>query len=201
LFFTEDDLERLGVVAKCAPPLRSAGEQEALWTAVVDGLITIIASDHSPAHPSLKTGDFASAWGGIAGVQSTMAVLLGSGRRLQRLFPTRDTHLRRLSLERIAALTATEPARRFAIADKGQLTPGADADFMLVDLRESYTLAAADLHQRHKTSPYLGMLFQGRVRRTVRRGETIFADGRITARTRGRLVRPALNQRRQQPTG
>jgi allantoinase len=72
---------------------------------------------------------------------------------------------------------------------------------MLVDLQESYTLSAAGLHQRHKTSPYVGATFLGRVRRTIRRGETIFADGRITARTTGRLVRPASIERRPQHAG
>jgi allantoinase len=188
LYFTEEDVERLGVVAKCAPPLRPAREREALWTALLDGHVNMVASDHSPAEPSLKAGDFVSAWGGIAGVQSTLAVLLD--RALQHLRPDPDRDLRALALERIADLVATEPARRFDLPGKGRLAAGADADVMLVDVHESYTLSAADLHQRHKTSPYVGASFQGRVRRTIRRGETIFADGRITARTTGRLVRP-----------
>jgi allantoinase len=181
LSFTDQDVERLGVVAKCAPPLRSADERQALWAALLRGDVDIVASDHSPAEPSLKQGDFVSAWGGIAGVQSTLAVLLQSGE---------DHRPRRLPLERIADLVAAAPARRFRIAGKGALAVGADADVMLVDLRRSYTLGAAQLQQRHKTSPYLGMSFHGRVQRTIRRGETIFADGRIVASGMGRLVRP-----------
>ena len=76
LFFTEEDVERLGAVAKCAPPLRAAAEQDALWTQLLAGAVDIVASDHSPAPPEMKTGDFGKAWGGIAGVQSTLAVLL-----------------------------------------------------------------------------------------------------------------------------
>jgi allantoinase len=200
LYFTEEDVERLGVVLKCAPPLRSALEQDALWASLHDGHVGIIASDHSPAEPSLKQGDFMSAWGGIAGVQSTLAVLLDHGHHLHRRRADRVTQLRRLSVERIVDLVATEPARRFAIPGKGRLTPGADADLVLVDVRQSYTLAAADLQQRHKTSPYVGDSFQGRVRRTIRRGETIYLDGEITVRGGGRLVHPASIERRQQPT-
>ncbi|MEO8075098.1 MAG: amidohydrolase family protein, partial [Acidobacteriota bacterium] len=200
LYFTDEDVERLGVVLKCAPPLRSALEQEALWTALLDGQVNIIASDHSPAEPALKRGDFVSAWGGIAGVQSTLAVLLEQGHHLRRRRPDHVTQRRRLALERIVDLIATEPARRFGIPGKGCLTAGADADLILVDLRESYTLAAADLQQRHKTSPYVGDSFQGRVRRTIRRGETICADRQITARTGGRLVQPASIERRRQHT-
>ena len=179
LYFTEDDDERLGAVAKCAPPLRRADEQLALWDELIRGRVDIVASDHSPAPPSMKSGDFVSAWGGISGVQSTLAVLLEKG-----------CHERALPLERITSLVAAEPARRFGIRGKGSVTMGSDADLALVDLEGRFTLAAGDLHQRHTLSPYLGSSFRGSVRRTIRRGETIFADGRIAASSGGRLVRP-----------
>jgi allantoinase len=180
LFFTEEDLERLGAIAKCAPPLRDAQQQDALWKTLLDETIDIVASDHSPAPPAMKTGAITQAWGGIAGVQSTLAVLLEAG------------HFRReLPLGRIATLTAATPAQRFRIANKGRLALGNDADLTLVDLRGWYTLEARNLQQRHAISPYIGGTFRGFVRRTVRRGETIFADGAITARTKGVLVRPS----------
>jgi allantoinase len=179
LFFTDEDVERLGAVAKCAPPLRPSVEREALWDELLRGHVDIVASDHSPAPPSMKSGDVVSAWGGIAGVQSTLAVLLDRG-----------WHERSLPLERITALVTAEPARRFRIAGKGSLQPGLDADIVLVDLDGRFTLTADHLHQRHKMSPYLGSSFRGAVRRTIRRGETIFMDGQITASTGGRLVRP-----------
>jgi allantoinase len=180
LFFTEEDLERLGAIAKCAPPLRDAEQHDALWKTLLDDTIDVVASDHSPAPPVMKSGAIMQAWGGIAGVQSTLAVLLEAG------------HFRReLSLERIAKLTAATPAERFRIAHKGGLALGNDADVTLVDLRASYTLQARDLRQRHAISPYIGATFRGVVRRTVRRGETIFVEGSITARTQGALVRPS----------
>jgi allantoinase len=179
LFFTEEDLELLGAIAKCAPPLRDAGQQDALWKALLDGTVEIVASDHSPAPPEMKAGSIMQAWGGIAGVQSTLAVLLEAG------------HFRReLPLQRIAKLTAETPAQRFRIANKGKLALGNDADLTLLDLGASYTLDARDLQQRHAISPYIGAAFRGLVRRTLRRGETIFANGAITARTQGALVRP-----------
>src|SRR5579862_2093995 len=84
-FFTEEDVERLGAVAKCAPPLRAAAEQDALWKHLLAGTVDIVASDHSPAPPEMKSGDFARAWGGIAGVQSTLAVLLEQDLPLERV--------------------------------------------------------------------------------------------------------------------
>jgi allantoinase len=183
LFFTEEDLERLGAIAKCAPPLRDAEQQDALWKTLLDATIDIVASDHSPAPPAMKTGAIMQAWGGIAGVQSTLAALLEAG------------YFRRaLPLERIAKLTAATPAERFRIASKGRLVAGNDADLTLVDLHGSFTLAARDLQQRHTISPYIGSAFRGVVRRTVRRGETIFANGSIAARTHGALVRPSLRK-------
>lgn len=179
LFFTEEDMERIGAVAKCAPPLRPADQQQALWDAVMRGDVDIVASDHSPTTPEMKGGDFASAWGGIAGVQSTLAVLLDRG-----------LHARGLPIERIAALVATVPARRFRIQRKGSLRVGLDADLALIDPGESSTLTEADLFQRHKMSPYLGSTFRGIVRRTIRRGETLFEAGKIVATGRGKLIRP-----------
>ena len=180
LWFTEADVERLGTIAKCAPPLRDAGHHQALWDALLAGHVDIVASDHSPTEPSMKAGDFVSAWGGIAGVQSTLPVLLDRG-----------YHDRRLPPERIAELIAARPARRFRIARKGTIEPGNDADLVLIDAAASFTLENDHLQQRHKTSPYVGGRFRGMVRATLRRGETIFIDGAVTARTCGRFVRPA----------
>ena len=180
LFFTDKDLDTIGVAAKCAPPLRNHGEHGALWEEVLDGRVDLIASDHSPSEPSLKrAGDFRTSWGGVAGVQSTLAVLFERG-----------LDGRRLSFEHIAALIAANPAARFRIPAKGTLAAGNDADLMLLDPSRSYTLDTVRLLQRHKMSPYLGFEFTGVVVRTIRRGETIFLDGKIVAGTRGRFVRP-----------
>src|SRR5829696_6254502 len=79
LALAEDDLERLGTLAKCAPPLRPAAEQDALWEHLADGRIALVASDHSPCPPDMKAGGFDTAWGGIAGAQSTLPLLLDEG--------------------------------------------------------------------------------------------------------------------------
>ena len=179
LWFTDEDVERLGAIAKCAPPLRGAEHARALWNELLAGHVDIVASDHSPTEPARKTGDFASAWGGIAGVQSTLSVLLDRG-----------YHERGLTLERIAELVSATPAGRFRIARKGTIVPGNDADLVLIDPDHTFTLREDDLQQRHKMSPYVGQRFRGAVRRTLRRGETIFTDGHITAQGGGRFVRP-----------
>jgi allantoinase len=169
LTLAEDDLETLGTRAKCAPPLRSAAERDALWGSLGD--VALIASDHSPCPPQMKEGDFTAAWGGIAGCQSLLALLLDSGR---------------LDLPAIVALTSAGPARRLRLPKGWRV--GADADLVLVDLdaRE-----APALHDRHRLSPYAGRPLRGRVVRTLVRGTTVFADGRIVAdRPLGRLLTP-----------
>jgi allantoinase len=177
LTFTVDDLERIGPAAKCAPPLRSAAEVNELWQDVADGKIAFVSSDHSPAPASMKTGPFWQAWGGIGGVQSTLPVLLS--RRPQ------------LPLPQIANLISGTVAERFGMKSKGQVKVGSDADLALVDLRACYELKRDDLLDRHKLSPYVGRTFHGRVRRTILRGQTTFADGKIVGAPTGRLLKPS----------
>jgi len=171
LYFTEEDVLRLGAIAKCAPPLRSAREREDLRRRLVAGEIDIVGSDHSPAPLEMKRGDdFFAIWGGIAGVEATLGVLLFA------------------PLERVAAVAAAKPAARFAIARKGAIAVGNDADFVLLDLSRSHTVTRESLFQKHRLSPYVGGTFPGTVRRTVLRGETIFADGKIVREAPGRMV-------------
>ena len=76
LFLTPDDVEALGAVAKCAPPVRDATEQLELWRRLRAGEVEMVTSDHSPSEPALKEGAFGDAWGGIASCQSTRELLL-----------------------------------------------------------------------------------------------------------------------------
>jgi allantoinase len=179
LVLTEDDFERLGTAAKCAPPLRSAAERDALWEHLAAGRIRLVASDHSPAPPAMKAGSFAGAWGGIAGCQSLLELLVDEGH-----------HRRGVPLALLAALTSEGPARRFGLAQKGRLQPGADADLALVDLGAERVLRREELHDRHRLSPFAGRMLRGRVVRTLVRGVTVFRDGRIAARPHGRLLKP-----------
>jgi allantoinase len=168
LALDESDLERIGNAAKCAPPLRAQSEVENLWHAVLDGTIDWIASDHSPCPPSMKdTDDVWSAWGGIAGVQTLLPVLLTEG-----FFG------RGLSLPRLVSLTAGNPSRRLGLYPrKGALEIGSDADLVLVDLERDWTLGAADLYTRWPVNPFVGRAFRGQVVLTMVRGTTVWRDG------------------------
>ena len=183
LCFTDQDVERLGAAAKCAPPLRDSAEREALWAAIAAGELPIVTSDHSPAPAALKTSEnFFAVWGGIAGVQSTLPVLLTSGH-----------HQRGLALTLLSRLVSAAVARRFDLPARGRIAPGHVADLCLVELDPEWALAATDLHDRHRLSAFVGSRFRGRVTRTLLGGETIYADGAFPGPPRGRLVRPAAS--------
>jgi allantoinase len=168
LALDEADLERLGSLGKCAPPLRSRAEVEDLWEALLDGTIDWVASDHSPCPPSMKaTDDIWSAWGGIAGVQTLLPVLLTEG-----------LVARGLSLPKLVSLTAGNPSRRLGLYPrKGALEIGSDADLVLVDLDRTWTLESADLRTRWPANPFVGQIFRGQVVLTMVRGTVVWQDG------------------------
>ena len=183
LALTEADMERLGAVAKCAPPLRTVGQQAELWWHLLAGDVLTVGSDHSPSPPGMKTGtNFFKVWGGISGVQHTLPLMLA------------EAHGKHgLALERIAGLLAGNVAARFRLPpEKGRIAVGADADLAVVDLRQTFSVSAEELFYRHRQSPYVGRALQGRVRRTILRGQTSFQDGKIVAKPAGRLVKPQL---------
>ena len=170
LFFTEEDVERIGAAAKCAPPLRPVAVREEMLQCLVDGEIDIVASDHSPAPLEMKQdANFFKVWGGIAGVQSTLAVLL---------------NIKKLPVQAVARMLAGNPAKRFRIPNKGRIAAGYDADLVLVDPTVEYGLKAEDLRQRHAISPYIGHRFRGAIRQTFLRGVEAPQE------SKGRFVRP-----------
>ncbi len=174
LFLTERDLEKLGAVAKCAPPLRSAEEQELLWARVRDGSILFIASDHSPSPWAMKQNtDFFKVWGGISSCQHAWPLLLS-----------------KLEPAALAKLTAANVADRFGLAPhKGRIAVGADADLTLVHLDTETVVKAEDLLYRHKHTPYLGRKIRGHVLRTIVRGRTVYLGGKIVSPPIGHLVK------------
>ncbi|HEX9067476.1 MAG TPA: allantoinase [Ktedonobacterales bacterium] len=186
LFFTEEDVERIGALAKCSPPIRTAAERDALWAALADGSLPMVTSDHSPAPASMKgDANFFQVWGGISGCQTLIQVLLTGG-----------YHERGLPLARIARVTSYSVAQRFKLPGKGELAVGADADLAVVDLDASGDLQAEQLFYRHRQSPFVGQRLRGRVARTLLRGMTVYRDGQIIGLPRGRLVRAGDGPRR-----
>jgi len=185
LAFTEEDFERIGPPLKCAPPIRDAEMREALWHEVLAGRVDSIGSDHSPCPAAAKQKgehDIWQAWGGVAGIQATLPVLMTDG-----------VLARGLSFERVAHLTATAPAQLFGLYPrKGAIAVGADADLAIVDPEQRWTFGAKDLQTKSGVSAYLGREFTGKVMWTIVRGKTVFVDGQVVGQPGwGQFVRPA----------
>ncbi|WP_240941806.1 allantoinase [Paenibacillus sp. HB172176] len=165
LTLTEEALAEKGAVAKCAPPLRSAEEQEKLWRAVAAGYVDMIASDHSPSPLEMKEAEsIFAAWGGIAGAQSSMELMVGEG------------HVKRgIPLPLLARMLSYEPANRFGLSKrKGEIRIGADADLVLLNLETEYELTRERLYHKHKHSPYVGETMHCAVEATYSRGMKVY---------------------------
>jgi allantoinase len=174
LIYADSDLERLGGIGKCAPPLRSPQIRDNLWRMLVEGQIPMVVSDHSPSTLDLKRGnDFTALWGGISGCQSTRQLLLARGE---------------LDLQLIAGLTSINVARRFRLKGKGDITSGFDADLWIVDLDHEDVVRREDLLYHNPFSPHEGQPIRGRTVQTLVRGKSVFSSGQVLPGPAGKRV-------------
>ena len=179
------DLERLGPFARCAPALRERAEVEALWSLVADGTVSAICSDHSPYTVAEKEEGYADIFRAPLGLNVIQVMLPG--------IVDDGIHRRGLSWTRFASLSAAGPARILDLyPTTGSIRVGADADLAIWDLNQEWEVRREDLLSRHPWTPLEGRRLRGRVIRTIRRGQTIYADGAICAPPgSGHFLRPA----------
>ncbi|HZP50808.1 allantoinase AllB [Actinocrinis sp.] len=164
LFFAAEDIPNAATEYKCCPPIRSAANREQLWAALDSGVIDFVVSDHSPCAPELKqraSGDFATAWGGIASVQLGLPVVWTEARQ------------RGWTLGRIAELMAMRPADFVGLPHKGRIAVGCDADLVVFDPDAEFTVDGATLAHRHPVTPYQGSTLTGVVQATYLRGRLV----------------------------
>jgi len=182
LVLSDDDLVRLGPVAKCAPPLRDAGRQHGLWEAITRGDVDCITSDHSPCPTADKLrgeDDIFEAWGGIIGIQTLVPLVLTEG-----------VIRRKLPLSRAANLLATNPAKIAGLwPRKGAIRVGADADVLIVDLAREWRVERDRLYSRHTHSPFVGWPMTGWISRVLLRGRTIALDGEVVTTAAGEWLK------------
>jgi allantoinase len=165
LHFAAEEIPDGRTEFKCAPPIRERENREALWRALGEGVLDMIASDHSPCSPRLKSGDFERAWGGVSGLQLALPVAWTEARR--RGFQVGD----------IARWMCAAPARLAGLdKKKGAIEIGYDADFCIWRPDEKFTVDPAKLHHRHKLTPYAGQELFGVVEAAVLRGEVVRLD-------------------------
>lgn len=165
---------------KCAPPIRSASNREALWKGLRDGVIDFIASDHSPCLPELKLNrDFSQAWGGIASLQCSLAAVWTEARR------------RGFELSDVTRWMSRRPSELARLPAKGMIAPGKDADLICFSPDESFTLEPERILHRHKHTPYGKRRMFGMVQQTFVRGRLIYDRGRWADEPQGRILRAA----------
>lgn len=184
LYMTEAQVERHGSFAKCNPPLRDAVRVEQLWECVSRGAMDTVGSDHAPylleektAHPD----DIFPAPSGFPGLEMRLGYML------------RAVKEGRITLARAVELISGNPARIFDLKHKGSIAVGKDADMVLLDADEPYTLRVRDLHTMAKeVCGFMeGTQLYGKVRKTWVRGRLVYDEGAFPAQPGyGRFVRP-----------
>jgi allantoinase len=163
---------------KCAPPIRSANDRDALWRALESGALDLVATDHSPAPPSMKCpGDFVRAWGGIASLELALAAVWTGA--FERGRAPSD----------LASWMSAAPAALAGLSHrKGRIAPGYDADLVVWDAEREFTVDPAQLAQRHKLTPYAGRRLRGVVHVTYLRGEPVWERDRLARLGSGQVL-------------
>ena len=154
---------------KCYPPIRDKDNQKALWQAVKDGTIDMIATDHAPhgaAEKNLPVWDMPA---GLSGIETFVNLFLN------------EVNKGRLTLNDVVRLTSENPAKIWGIyPQKGSIAAGADADFTIVDMNKKVKIEADKLYSKSKTTPYDGWELQGAPAATIVRGKFVMKNGELT---------------------
>src|SRR3984893_3977042 len=178
LHLCSEEISSGATLKKCAPPIRTRQNREALWQGLRDGSIDLVATDHSPCPPAMKQterGDFRSAWGGIPSASLALSLMWTQASR------------RDFSLVDIARWMAESPAELAGVVKrKGCLGAGLDADMVVFAPEAEWVVTPTELHYRHATSPYLGERLTGKVLMTFLRGKCVYNRGSFPDKPRGR---------------
>jgi len=184
LTFAAEEIPDRATEFKCAPPIREGENREKLWAALRDRTIDLIASDHSPCRPEMKlsqTGDFLRAWGGISSLQLDLPAVWTGARS------------RGYSVTDLALWLCRQPARLAGLEKhKGSIAVGCDADFAIWNPDAMFRVEPAQLHHRHKITPYAGRELAGVVETTFLRGRKVFERGEFQSSLVGQVLRRGI---------
>ena len=173
LLFSDADYARLGTKIKCNPAVKGAADRDALRKALTDGTITTVATDHSPHLLTEKTGGCARAASGMPLLQFALVAMLSLV----------DDGI--LSIERMVELMCHNPARLFAVRNRGFLREGYKADIAIVRRQEAWMVTPAMIRSKCGWSPFMGDTFRWRVEHTFVNGFHIYNKGVLDDSIRG----------------
>lgn len=177
LIFTADDYARLGSLLQMNPPVREARHRQAIWQALNSGLVDVLGSDHAPHTLEEKAKPYPASPSGMPGVQTLVPVMLDC------------VNKGLLSLERFVDLTSHGPNRIFGMAGKGRIAEGYDADFTVVDMKATRTIANQWIESRCKWTPHDGRTVTGWPVGTFIRGRMVMWNGEIAGMAHGQPIR------------
>ena len=167
LMLSADDYDRVGPMIKVYPVIKEKKDQLALWQGLKDGTLDFIASDHAPHLISEKQGSLFDIPSGMCGVESMLTLMLGEVSKGQ------------ITLPFVARIMAENPAKIYGLATKGRIAVGLDADFAVVDMRETHTIRNEELHSKEPMTAFDGLEVTGWPVRTYLRGQLIMQDRKI----------------------
>ncbi len=167
-----------GELYVCAPPLRTAADQEALWQALARGEVNAVSTDHCPwLREEKRQADFAQIPGGLPSIEARLALVYHFG-----------VAAGRLSLARWVDVCCTAPARLMGLGGKGRVAPGFDADITIFDPARRKRIDAGSLHEAAGWTPYAGLEVEGWPRTVLLRGSVVVEDETLVVADRGRFV-------------
>ena len=170
LFFSSPDCYlQLGSFAQMNPPIRDKEHQKALWSALKDGVVDVIGSDHAPHTIEEKKQTYPQSPSGMPGVQTLVPIMLNF------------VNLRKLSLEKFVELTCINPARIYKAQGKGGTFIGQDGDFTIIDLDKEHVIKNDWMECKSGWTPYDGVHVKGWPVATIIRGNKVMENGEILA--------------------
>jgi dihydroorotase len=160
---TEEAVLTLGSMARVNPPLRTQQDVDAVVKGLLDGTIDVIATDHAPHSPEEKALPLDKAPSGITGLETSLALAL-----------TMLYHTGKLPLNRIVELMSTAPSRILGI-QKGRIDTGCDADLVIFDPDEPWTVDPDKFRSKGRNTPFKGMTLKGKVKYTIVGGKIVYS--------------------------
>ena len=173
LHFTADDYDRLGYLIKCNPAIKAAHNKEALWAALLNDELDVIATDHAPHLLSEKQPPYEQAYAGLPLVQHGLQIMLHYHKE------------GKISLEKIVQKMSHAVAECFQIKDRGYIREGYKADLVLVNLNDNHTVRKENILYKCGWSPLENFTFPASITMTMVNGQIVFENGKIIDATSG----------------